>query len=267
MNLNIVVNNKAMENSLISSINLSPSDSSPLKSNLETFTTAIQLNYKDSNAYVNLGLALHDKTYLGEAIKAFKMALSLEDTHANVHIYLGDVLYEQSRIQEAIESYKKAISIDSKNAEGYISLARALLYKYQYKEAYEACDEARKLSPDSADVDICLANIMYNHNQNGKQQEADQTLKRAFSLSSIYGYAHQRLGIDLYEQGDIEEAVKVYTANSKIVSKWMFIAYRFASKSSENSAIVEEGIKVCNLAIEANCMKKSCIFHSRIYFQ
>ena len=40
----------------------------------------------------------------------------------------------------------------------------------------------------------------------------------------------------------------------------MFLYYRFASVNPKNEAIIQEGIQLCNLAIQANIMKSHAYF-------
>ena len=163
-------------------------------------------------------------------------------------------------MEEAMESYNKAISINPDSIEAYISLARVFLNQHQYNEAWNACNRARELNPNSADVFISRANILYGQCRNRNYKEANEALNTASRLSEFYGKAYSKLGLDLFEQGSLSEALRVFLANSKIVSKWMFTYYRYAVINPENEEIIQEGIKVCNLAIEANFMRTHAYF-------
>ena len=250
-----------MENTFILNLNLSPSDSASLEDAIRAFTFATNLNSEDSEAYTFFGLELYRRSLLAKAIKAYNVSIELKSEDSNTYIYLGDVHYDLTKIEEAIREYNKAIMLNSGSIEAHLGLCRDLTYKSQYNAAWELCNRAKELSPNSADVYVCIAHILCNQSQDRKHKEIKESLDMASNLSEVYGKAYGRLGTYLFEQGNNNEAVRVCKPDPIVTFKWMFLYYRRSMLAfPEDEEIVQESVKICSLAIQANYMKTHTYF-------
>ena len=67
-----------MENSFISSLNLSHSEFLSLEEDIRAFTYAINLKPEDYYAYLSLGQTLYKRSHLDKSIKAYNLSISFK---------------------------------------------------------------------------------------------------------------------------------------------------------------------------------------------
>ena len=75
------------------------------------YRRAIELKPDYVEAYMNLGIALHDLGRLDGAIEACRQAIRLEPGCAEAHYNLGNMLHHHGRIRESIDARREAIRL------------------------------------------------------------------------------------------------------------------------------------------------------------
>jgi tetratricopeptide (TPR) repeat protein len=160
------------------------------------FTTAeknykkvIELNPKNTGAYINLGLALaKDTNRLAEAEEMFHKAIEINPNYTNAYNNLGTLLAKDTnRLAEAEEMFHKAIEIDTDYANAYNNFG-ILLAKdtNRLAEAEDMYHKAIEIDPDNAGTYYNLACLQSISHKEENMKEVFEYLKIAVEMDSKY---------------------------------------------------------------------------------
>jgi tetratricopeptide (TPR) repeat protein len=111
----------------------------------KAYRQAIDFDPAHVDAWINLGLLLHENRRLAEALRVYMEALDVIGAEAVLLFNLGVLLEDMQRRKEAIQAYEGALRIDPTLADGHYNLA--LLYERSGKprEALRHMSLYRKL--------------------------------------------------------------------------------------------------------------------------
>ena len=91
------------------------------------YRKAIDTDPSHADAWINLGLLLHENRRLAEALRIYMEALDVIGAEAVLLFNLGVLLEDMQRRKEAVQAYEGAVRVDPGLADGHYNLA--LLYE------------------------------------------------------------------------------------------------------------------------------------------
>ncbi|MBD2122240.1 lipopolysaccharide assembly protein LapB [Trichocoleus sp. FACHB-262] len=140
----------------------------------------IQLDPKLLDAYIKLGVVLHDQGRLEEAISAFRKSVELNPHEIFGYLKIADILYEQGKVDQAIITYHQAIAVNPSFTNSYERLGRLLIESQQ--------------SPSTA-VDYCGLGTIFS--DQGETAQAIAAFRSAIALDPKLAYAYNSLAMNL----------------------------------------------------------------------
>lgn len=135
---------------------------------IEAVETAINIDKKNGNAFLVLGLAQEQAGNSNEALKAFLKSIELresgefaglDDTLAQAHFYAGVVYFRQKNLDESIVHLKSAVRIKRANSLTHLYLGKAYAAKQWYGKAMQEYDIATQLDPLLAEAQFELGRL------------------------------------------------------------------------------------------------------------
>jgi tetratricopeptide (TPR) repeat protein len=144
---------------------------------------------------------LRAKHYV-EAIEQYKAAIARAKPPVfTAYLNLGSAYYEKGDLQEALGAYRKSVEVRPNDYRGYYNLAEVLYSLGNYREAETQYRKVIALNPPrymSAQTHHFLGLALYKQ---GPVEEAIAEYRLAIeSLDGKYAEAHYNLGIALLEQ-------------------------------------------------------------------
>ena len=113
---------------------------------IDLLKKATQINSKDVNCWLELGLNLQRIGQENDALEAYREACEIDPTSANAKNKLG-LAYEIGDLAAAIKAYKSATSLDGGCVDAWIDLGAALYKAKEFEKSNEAFEQAINLSP------------------------------------------------------------------------------------------------------------------------
>ncbi|OGQ37216.1 MAG: hypothetical protein A3F16_04200 [Deltaproteobacteria bacterium RIFCSPHIGHO2_12_FULL_43_9] len=181
------------------------------------FLQAIKENNELSQAFAELGTLYYDQGKFNRSISAFQKALQLDPHHTDAAISLSILYNDLGRYQDAEKVFTKAREIinrrkdgrdpyiDQKISEKHIELGDFYAKYRRYDEALEEYCKAVNLNDDSCEAKLKIAKIC---EVKGQKQRAMRELKKIKSTNPAYAPALIQLGLLLYSQGRVLDAIR-----------------------------------------------------------
>ncbi len=119
---------------------------------IEDYNTAIALNPKLAEAYVNRGTALWKKGEIAIAIAEYSTAIMLKPDCPEAYINRGIVYDSKGELERAIADYNRAIALAPEAPMAYNNRGVAYLHKGDAQRAIQDQDTAITLNPESAEA-------------------------------------------------------------------------------------------------------------------
>ena len=116
------------------------------------FRSAIRLDPKLPEAYLDLGLVLGREGKMAEAIETIRKALELNSHLESANMFLGIFQYQTGQTDAAIGSLHQEIALNPKNGEALSWLGIAELASGRPELAVGPLDAASELSPDDLNL-------------------------------------------------------------------------------------------------------------------
>ena len=172
---------------------------------------------KDREIFHMLGTIYYDQGKFNKAIRAFKRALEIDPTFTDASVGLSIILNDLGRYEEGKKVFEDAKALVSKGGakeDPYVNEKLALkhdelgelYFRYQrYMEALEQYYKALNLSSRKPELSMKVIETLC------RLGEVHRALKELRSLIAAYPAfltARLKLGVILYESGDIAAAVE-----------------------------------------------------------
>ena len=142
------------------------------------------------------------------AMDFLKTAITLDEKNDEIYLELGDIYNECEDLDSAIKAYCEAIKLNPQNPIAYNKCAMVLWQKDYLEEAIIAYHKAIGIDPDYYTAYNNLGVIYLDGIRNLK--EAEKLFRMAISLKNDYVMANFNLGRVLEEKGQSIEAAKCY---------------------------------------------------------
>ncbi|MER3432534.1 MAG: cytochrome c biogenesis factor [Leptolyngbya sp. ERB_1_1] len=150
------------------------------------------------------------------ALARARLAVQLAPKRPEAWAVLGGLYIETNRADEAIPALRKANSLDPKNSAILFALGTAHFQKAQYEESIKQIQAGLKIKSDvpGAYFDMGNAYLMLKRNQ-----DATASYEKAISLDKTFWPAINNIGLIRYEEGKIDEAIKLWRQSVAIDPK------------------------------------------------
>ena len=179
------------------------------------FETASRLLPDALPPHVNAALAYNTLGQNDKAEASLRRALSIEPTNAAANLNLAMLLAEMNRPGEAEQAFRAVLKADPKSAQAAYNLGVMVAGEHP-AEALIWCEKAAALRPDEPKYPYTLA---FFQQQQGKTNEAIQTLEKLVAQTPAHAEAYALLAQIYEEQNRIAEAAAVCrraAANGKL---------------------------------------------------
>lgn len=246
------------------------------------YTSAIQIDPKNVEAFHNRGDLLLRQGLLEAAIKDYTDAIALNDRLASAYNGRGNALRESGQIDGAIVDYSKAIDLDPKSPFAFNGRGNALRDKGEADKAIADFTQAVRLNPSYATAYIGRANAStdksdwasalkdydaaialdpkdptgYNnrgtaYQNNGELDKAIADYDKAVSLDSKRAAFHFNRALALHLKDNVDGAFADYSETIKLDPSYAF-AYHNRGLISQRRGDLDRAITDYSKAIEIN---------------
>jgi serine/threonine protein kinase/Flp pilus assembly protein TadD len=188
-----------------------------VKSSIELFNRAIELDRRYALAYAGLGEAYaslylyfeRKEAYIDKSLEASLKALSYDATLSDAYAALGMAYFDKNKMDEALSAVQKAIQLDPDNFIGYWILGRIYHTTDRDKEAIEPYKKVVALDPDFYAVHMDLRTV---YERLGDKKNYDQAVRDELEVYPRYlarypedPRAHIFYAVALARAGRLEE--------------------------------------------------------------
>ncbi|MBD1845344.1 tetratricopeptide repeat protein [Cyanobacteria bacterium FACHB-63] len=150
------------------------------------------------------------------ALARARLAVQLAPKRPETWAILGGLYLETNRTDDAIPALRKANSLDPKNSAILFALGTAHFQKAQYEESIKQIQEGLKIKPDVAGAYFDMGNAYLMLKKN---RDAIASYEKATSLDQKFWPAINNIGLIRYEEGKIDEAIRLWRRSVAIDPK------------------------------------------------
>jgi tetratricopeptide (TPR) repeat protein len=219
---------------------------------IDDYTTAIQLDPKQSKAYLGRGTCYLRLGRLGEAIADFQQLdprqPEVRGELAEAYFQRAGTYFDESDVGKAMADYEKVVQVEPKYGKAYLGLARCCLKQNDYDKAIAELQEAKQwLSPQALtpgpefaeaylrrglarqehhDLDGAIADFV-------EAVRLDPENRLGYQSRKEYAEPYLERGTQLLKEGqydrataDLEQAGKHNPGDARIFSRQGFAWYR-----------------------------------------
>jgi tetratricopeptide (TPR) repeat protein len=175
----------------------------------DSLKKAIELNPKDYQAYIELGLFYKEWGDFLHAEELFKKAVEINPRESRAYLELGEGYRNQWEFAKAEPLIKRAIELNPQNSRSYIELA--CIYRAQGRsiQTEELFKKAIEINPQDERGYIELGCFYRDH---GRYFQAERLFKKAIEINPRNAWLYNELGNCYKKQGKvifrIEEILK-----------------------------------------------------------
>jgi len=197
---------------------------------IPTFQTILDLDPKDEDARLNLGILYQRHNRLDEAARSYRAALELNPTDFAAHHNLALVLMRQQKIDEAAAELEVADKLSPENVEVLERLGDAYAFQERNEKAAEAYQAAVAKAPDRA---VLLSKLAFTLAKLNRAPEAVAALEKSVKLDPNNADAYYLLG-DLYSELEkYDQSVEAYNSSLKLDPKRKEVHYNLGTLYAE----------------------------------
>jgi tetratricopeptide (TPR) repeat protein len=192
-----------------------------LEEAIQCFDTALLLDPRHHNAWINKGNALVRLGRRKEAIACYDKSLEICPEAAVAWHNKGMTLFTLGRFEKAIQCYDKAIETRPRYAEAWHGKGNALGGLGRHQEAIDCCDRALEINATLAGA-WCSKGVSLNYL--GRHSEAIECYDRALEINPALAEAWSNKGFSLGALGRLLETIaccdKALEINPKHTDAW-----------------------------------------------
>ncbi len=188
---------------------------------------------------------------LGMMLERYSERPSTPKVLARIHYVLGGLLVNDERDQDAIEHYRRAIELDPSLTDTRIKLGNALARAELFEAAIASYGAVLAAHPDNTAALLKQAAAMMNLDRDA---EAMPLLEKLIALEPDHSEAMVRLAALLERRGEIDRAIEVYRAASRLdlgLPEAVPVRFQLANSLRRRGAL-EEALAEYRWIVEAN---------------
>lgn len=195
---------------------------------IEYYNNALEIEPDNKTALNNRGYALEMKDQIEEAIEMYKKSLEEDPNYDMPLVNLTKIYIDRKDYQAAIKVYKNALEGDSINTANWIDLGRAYRFMEKYDKAILAYNKALKLVPSNK---VVHNNIGYVFFVKKEYEKAIDSFSESLKIDWLYDLPYSNLNKvykEMIEQNIIDFKLWKNLANAYLVGR----AYKRALDAS-----------------------------------
>lgn len=200
---------------------------------LAAYQHAAELQPKDPEAYLAMGLLLEKQEKFSDAEQEYKQALTLDPASADALTGLANIYMRGRRFPEAEAELRKLVAANTNDVTARIQLGRVLAAQGKNGEAIAELQAATKLDPQNVSLQRDLADLYLLAK---KYDLAEAAYRSLLTVDLNDAGVHENLGKALLEQKKFVDAQKEFLAAVKLKPD-MAVAYgdlAFAASENKN---------------------------------
>jgi len=197
---------------------------------IEEYTNAINLDPKNTAAYIARGQAFVISEKLSEAANDFTKAISLAPENPTPYAERANVLIEQDQKDQAETDFKKAITLKPRDAESYYEQATAYQHEKDLKRALADVDSAIDL--DSNDARFYILRAMCHQKLGDTKRAIADGVLATGCITCREEQAFRERGIEAFKETAYERAVSFLTHAIALEPK-KAVSYFYRAKTYE----------------------------------
>jgi tetratricopeptide (TPR) repeat protein len=219
-----------------------------LEAAIKDYTDAIAINDRLASAYNGRGNALRESGQIDRAIVDYSKAIDLDPKSPFAYSGRGNALRDKGELDKAIADYSRAIEINSGYATAYIGRANALTDKSDWSAALKDYDAAIAIDPKDP-TGYNNRGTAYQNNRELDKAIADYD--KAILLDSKRAAFHFNRALALHLKDNIDGAFADYSETIKLDPSYAF-AYHNRGLISQRKGDLDRAIADYTKAIEIN---------------
>ncbi len=176
---------------------------------IECYEKALALRPDYAEAHHNIGVCLRLMSRPAEALAHYEAAQRAGLDRAELHYNRGNALVDASDVDAAIEAYRAAIARNPADVSSHRNLNSLLWQQERLDEYLASYREALAKDPRALEVRLAYAVAL---NQDGRFEEAEQTLLQAFASRRDSSELVSLLAYTLENQERWDDALKLHAA-------------------------------------------------------
>jgi superkiller protein 3 len=195
---------------------------------IDFYNNALEIEPDNKTALNNKGYAMEMKGQIEEAIEMYKKSLDVDPNYDMPLVNLTKIYIDRKDYQAAIEVYKNALEVDSINTANWIDLGRAYRFMEKYDKAIEAYNEALRLVPSNKIVHNNIGYVYFVQKEYGK---AIKALTKSLEIDWLYDLPYSNLNKvykEMIDQNILDFKLWKKLANAFLVAR----AYKRALDAS-----------------------------------
>ena len=174
---------------------------------VKAYTSAINLDPRNANAYSSRGAAYYLKGDFDNAIKDYNTAIELKPDYAEAYNNRGNAYADKGDFDNAIRDYNTAIELKPDYAEAYNNRGAAYLNRGDFDNAIINYNTAIRIQFNYAEA--------YNNRGNayadkGEVDNAIRDYNTAIELKRDYAEAYNNRGTVYAHKGEFDNAIRDY---------------------------------------------------------
>jgi tetratricopeptide (TPR) repeat protein len=199
------------EDALLNNAGIEKFNEGNLEDAISEFTSAIEFNPENSEAYFNRGIALAESGNIEDALQDYQTVLVLNPGSDKVHYNIGLINYSTGDFEEAFKHFSTTIELNANNAEAYFNRG---LINYRNKKldaALEDYSQAIELNPNDEGAFYSRGNVRFIKKDH---QGAIDDFTKVIELNPQKYQAYYNRGILRLKLDDTEGA---FADHSKVI--------------------------------------------------
>jgi tetratricopeptide (TPR) repeat protein len=156
-------------------------------------------------ARYNLGVVWQDVGRTDRSIREFQEAVRLNPAYVDAHLRLGTALADFNQLGDAVHHFEQAVKLAPENPSAHLNLGIALGRQAKTRQAIVQFRQVLALEPDNVKAHFGLSTGL---NSLGESREAEEHLRRVIALAPGFAPAYNELGKLLLRRGKREQAIQ-----------------------------------------------------------
>ena len=198
------------------------------KNALEEFDLAIKFNPENPKIYRKKGILLFGMKKYAEAKNSFLKTIQLNPKDVQAHINLGMVHYTSGNKDEALKSWEHAIGInlDDNDSKALNNIGNIYKAKNTLPKAIEYYQKAIKFEPTNSTY---LNNLGDSYRLTGDLKKAKETLLKSLEVDTNGMLTHFNLGILYQTEENFQKAIDSFQKSLNINPFYTEAYYQLAN--------------------------------------
>jgi adenylate cyclase len=216
------------------------------------FTAAIEADPNYAPAYASMAYSKYISAQFGadfesklqSAFEFARKAVALDEKDARAHMFFAQSSLWLRRHEEAIAAARQAIALNPSLAHAYSVLGYALDCVGEFEEALKIVAHSFQLRPHDRTVGRCIPAMAVAHYQLEAYEAAEETARRAVTLTPLYWLGHQMLAASrgqLGRKADAAQCLQEIRRREPEISRSAYSA-RLPFRDAIYAQRIEEGL-------------------------